>query len=137
MQHYYDLTDGQRSESEHEFWTWETVRETLEERREERTEFLQEQESEVASKLERRDDVHTRIVELLESEIEKQEQLMEKRSGSIEPDSEMRDRVLELKLSLADEHRSAFSDKLELWQKKWSVEEELERLESGAADKLQ
>ena len=62
---------------------------------------------------------------------------MEKRSGTIEPDSEMRDRVMELKQSLADEYRSAFSDKLELWQKKWSVDEELERLESEASDRLQ
>lgn len=134
MRHYHDIAETLEQNAEQTVWSWETIRDTLEQRTEHRTQFLKDQKQEIQDKLEYREQTHQKIIEVLNNELDKQNQLIDKNSAAVEPDSEMRDRITELKQELAAEHRNRFSDKLPLWKQKMEIEDELEKLEAQTTD---
>lgn len=137
MRHYHDIADTLENNREDTGWTWETIQKTLEQRTEERTQFLKNQKQETQDKLEYREQTHQKIIDIIRDELDKQNKLINKNSAAVEPDTEMRDRITTLKKQLAEEHRNRFSDKLPLWKQKMEIEDELEKLENSAYDLFQ
>lgn len=65
---------------------------------------------EVKQELERRENIHEENERDLQHQIDYQEELIEKTSASIEPDSEIRDRIQSLHEDLRQERKEAFQD---------------------------
>ena len=90
---------------------------------------LTDQIEEVKQELERRETIHGENERDLQHQIEYQEELIEKTSGSIAPDSEMRDRIQSLHEDLRHERKEAFQDVKELNRELRELRKKRDRLD--------
>lgn len=80
----------------------------------ERRDRITDQIEEVKQELERRETIHEENERDLQSQLVRQNELIQKVGADIEPDSEMRDRKQELQEELRRERKEAFQDVKEL-----------------------
>jgi predicted nucleic acid-binding Zn-ribbon protein len=86
---------------------------------------------EVKQELERRENIHEENERDLQSQLVRQNELIQKVSAGIEPDGEMRDRKQQLHEELRRERKEAFQDVKELNRELRELRKQREKLDSG------
>lgn len=86
---------------------------------------------EVKQELERRETIHEENERDLQSQLVRQNELIQKINAGIEPDSEMRDRKQQLHEELRRERKEAFQDVMELKRELRELRKQREKLASS------